>query len=436
MISAVFPFAAVSAADSGDGSEPKQTEKKKLTASTVVSFLFAFIGALALWFYVSGYDSPTFEKTFSGIVVDLKGEALMNGNSGMVVTNGDNVSIDVTVKGKKSDINKMYATDITAYVDVSALSQEGNHTLQINFEVPNGTSVSDSSSQHLYVTTVKKTVREYTIKPIISDVVLGSDLTLEYGKIICTPSKVAVQGSATMLESISEVRAYVTLGETSGSKTARAAIVLTDGRGNVMSTENLTLSATIADIYIPVYQTKNVPVKVRLADGVLTSDSVKTECSPSFITLKGEPSVLENITEYTVDIYETEINKTKTETFPLPKYDGVEVTADGEKITVTASLVDIGTRYFTLSNENIVFLGADSGLTFTPKTPSLDLMFKGVAEKLLFMTENDFTVTVSVPDIEQAGEYTRRVNVSIGGGNDGIYIYGEYDITFVVDGEV
>ena len=98
----------------------KKLDRQRILTFTVM--LGAFVLAILLWFYVLGYDSPNFEKRFAGIDVSVSGAAELKEKNGFAVLSEFSFTVDVTVAGKKTDVNRLSSDDINAYIDISSLS--------------------------------------------------------------------------------------------------------------------------------------------------------------------------------------------------------------------------------------------------------------------------------------------------------------------------
>jgi len=68
--------------------------------------LFSVFAALILWFYVQEAESPDYKKTFSSVSVRV--EEL---SSSFSVIGGGEITADITLVGKRSDLNKLKASD-------------------------------------------------------------------------------------------------------------------------------------------------------------------------------------------------------------------------------------------------------------------------------------------------------------------------------------
>lgn len=85
------------------------------------------------------------ETTFSGISVHIIGTDALE-KAGYEVEDDDfNMTVDLTVKGKRAVINELLADSFKATIDVSGVSESGKVEFLINYELPEGTEYVDAS---------------------------------------------------------------------------------------------------------------------------------------------------------------------------------------------------------------------------------------------------------------------------------------------------
>ncbi|HPE95598.1 MAG TPA: CdaR family protein, partial [Bacillota bacterium] len=201
----------------------------KTTKTRVINFIvliFCFIGSIALWFYVQDYDSPTYEKKFTNISVDIVGET-----DGYSVLSGYNNTIDVTVIGRKSDINKLYSSDIVAQIDISDITDTGTVSCPVTVILPNGISVSELSANSfwLYI----DTTASMTIKVIVTHTGYTEN-GLIVGTAVASPATVTVSGPVGELRKIAGAYCTLDLGQISGSVSANGTLELRDSSGDAI----------------------------------------------------------------------------------------------------------------------------------------------------------------------------------------------------------
>ena len=82
-----------------------------------IAILFSVLVALTLWFYVQEAETPDYKKTFTDVAVEMQSLS----SSFSVIDGGDN-RVDITLVGKRSDLNKIKSSDLMAYLDLSNIT--------------------------------------------------------------------------------------------------------------------------------------------------------------------------------------------------------------------------------------------------------------------------------------------------------------------------
>jgi YbbR domain-containing protein len=103
-------------------------KSKKLQA--ILSLLIA----IGLWMYVMGSVDPTVTATVRNIPVEKANEKVLK-DMGMTATLDSPETVDIVIKGARSDVNEAKKSDITATVDVSNC-EYGKNEAKIDIEFP------------------------------------------------------------------------------------------------------------------------------------------------------------------------------------------------------------------------------------------------------------------------------------------------------------
>ena len=108
-------------ADASKGDyQVKESRNEKLIAK-----ILCVLAAIILWFYVVMTDTTTDEKVFSGISVDIRGRDRIEDTLGLTIISGYDLTVDVTVKGPRADINRLTVDDVKAYIDTKTVDGAG-----------------------------------------------------------------------------------------------------------------------------------------------------------------------------------------------------------------------------------------------------------------------------------------------------------------------
>ncbi len=83
-----------------------------------IQAILSLLVAIALWIYVMGSVDPTVTTTIHNVPVEKANEEVLE-DLGMTATLNEPESIDITIRGARSDVNEAKKSKVTATVDVS-----------------------------------------------------------------------------------------------------------------------------------------------------------------------------------------------------------------------------------------------------------------------------------------------------------------------------
>lgn len=314
-------------------------------AQDIAARILCALAAVMLWLYVTSIDSPDHERTFTGVLVSIENEAQLLDRESMSVISGYDNTVSVTVRGKKSDIDKYASSDISAFVDLSGITASGRHALEVVAAPPAGLTAIEVTPN-----TVSVYTDQVASKMVPVDVNLHYTMESTYG--LGVPEKnieqVKVTGPAGVLETIAFARAELELGHVTSSMTQRVPLTLIGDDGNPVTNPYIRSDATDVLVNIPVYMYKDIPVTVDFKYGYLNESNAKVTIEPSTLTVRGDPKVLANFNTYqALVIDETKITGDYSQVARLTLPEGVTNVDRIENVTV--SLAHVGTETRTLS---------------------------------------------------------------------------------------
>ncbi len=411
--------------------------KNKHTGSRLYSFsvmIISLLGALLLWFYVLGYDSPDFEKKFSQIPVTVIGNDELTEKTGYTVISDMSFSFDVTVSGKKTDVNSMRESDITAYVDVSGVTSEGGIYLPVNVIVPNGITVKGQSVSRAYLFIDEMVTAEIPVRVEISDYSLPADA--EIGDYRVNPPTVTVQGPRADIQKITEAYARITPGIISGSVVLNSSVELRGSDGaEIHPSAYLRQIDSSVSVTIPVYMTKELPVKVHFVGGLFGVDSAVITVSEDRIRVRGSASALASVDEIAVNIDESTLNTYSTLSKRIVLPDGVENISGIESVEVGIQLNQMGRR--TVAADKTVFelRNVPEGADVQIITQNLNINFVGPIDLMRYFDSKFFRVIVDLTGIavESGDNLFVPVTVMFTSEQPGVYVSGDYSVNIVVN---
>lgn len=332
-------------------------------AQDMVARILCALAAIMLWLYVMSIDSPDHERTFTGVLVNIENEVQLANNYNMSVISGYDNTVSVTVKGKKSDIDRYASSDISAFVDLLGVSGSGRHSLEVAAAAPAGLTVLEISPNTISVYT-----DQVASKTVPVDVNLHYTMESTYGLGIPETNieQVQVSGPAGVLDTIAYARAELDLGQVTTSMTQRVPLKLVGEGGEEITNPYIRCDTTDVLVEVPVYMYKDIPVTVSFKYGYLNDQNAQVVVTPSTITVRGDPQVLADFNEYeAIVIDETKITGDYSQRTKLTLPDGITNVDKIENVTIDVTHIGTETKSMSMLSSRInVEVPAGKGYEF------------------------------------------------------------------------
>ena len=107
-------------------------KKKKFS---IFAFILCVLTAFIIWIFVMNTQNSTYTKTFA-INIEVVNEEKLLEKSGLTLFGVPEKQANITIQGKKIEVQKYSEKDFRAYIDVSSISEKGNHPVSVVVETP------------------------------------------------------------------------------------------------------------------------------------------------------------------------------------------------------------------------------------------------------------------------------------------------------------
>lgn len=359
--------------------------------------------AIIIWLLVTNIDNPYTTKTFTDISVNVINEdALLKKNKTWDIIEGDKVS--VTIKAKRSIIDKIGRSDINATADLSKLSI--TNAVPINVTVDNYDDViKEKSLGSVDTLKVKLENIEQQQFPVTIETIgeVGSGYAV--GTKIPTPNIVEVTGPESLVNKIDEVRVMVNVEGLTESQTFSAEPVYYTEDGDKLDSSRLTCNVEQVGVAINLLQTKKVDLKVEttgeVAKGYLL-ESVLLE--PKSITVAGTEEQLEELSEILVSELSIEGLKEDTEenidiTDYLP--DGIKLAQDSSDVRVKIQIVPLDVKTITIPVGKLTIRNQDQAYRLEYLDDEITVNIRGEQQDIEDITVEDLKPTIDLSDAKE-----------------------------------
>ncbi len=412
-----------------DNSKVNEASLVSARSGRVIDFvakILCLLIAFFIWFYAMSTDVVTLERDFT-VPVNFENETALFEKTGWSVLSGKDSNVVVTVKGKRNIVNQITESDIYAFVDVSSVESAGRQVLDINISVPGECEIVNTSVLSVSPYIDKKVTKNIPVQVIYSDYVISSEYQLDEPQL--NIDEVAVTGPESELRKISAAQAELSLGNITETVNTTSSLKLVDSSGNAVLSNYIILTTKTVNVTVRLFALKDVPLKVSYKYGYFNETNVKITITPGMVTLRGEPSVLEDIESIdiaTLDEKKYVTNSTQTVSINIPN-GTTSMTADSSAV-INVEHINTGTKLVAVKN---IALANSGGLNCDLQTESLNITLRGPYNLLSQITEQNISVIADMKNYTSGSGLTVvPAVVKFSGGFEGlVYELESYNVT-------
>lgn len=323
----------------------------------VLTLLLSLAISFGLWLYVVTVISPESEYTYYNIPVELVGVNSLDDRDLIVVSDTNGLNMNLTLKGNRSDLNKITSANITILADLSKITHPGEHQIKCDISFQSGSAeVLAKDPEYISVTVAQQETKTIDVKPIYTGTV-SSGYEAATDDIMLDHQTVTVKGPKDAVEQISYAGINVDLSGKVTMLDSTYPLTLYGINGQPMiNTQYVTSNVTEVRAIVQIYRIKKVPLQFLLNydQSGLQEGMVTLYPQVETVTLIGTEENLAKVDDklvFTIDLSQYKTTTTETLVADLP--DGVHCK---EEITVHIQIPEMGTKAITVSNylrENI-----------------------------------------------------------------------------------
>lgn len=374
-------------------------KKNNNTMTKIISVIIAVI----IWMYVIGEVNPEIVSEIKNVEVKLVNVEKL-AQSGLVIMDQDYYSVNIKVRGRRSEILNITPSDINAIADMRGFGKGQNSVpVEINLS-------SNYQLEGINPTQLKVTIDEVVSRP--KPVEIEFTGTAASGYIQGTPTvstpEILVSGPETYVESVSKLVATISLNDTIADISKRITFRMVDNEGE----EVLGVSAEdkFVDVYVPILRVKSVPIEVetlgRPAEGYELLSVINI---PSRVEIMGRQDQIDSITRLTANPVSLE-GITKTQDMPLQVNlpEGIQL-VDAKPPKIKAFVEKIIIKEIMYNWDEIIIEGLDENL----KAELLDdynvkVIVEDIESTVEKVTKEDITISLDLSDLDE-GEHSAKL---------------------------
>lgn len=404
--------------------------KKEVKRYSFLFAIFSVVVALTLWFYVQDAEAPDYKRTFTSVAVEMQSLS----PSFSVIDGGEN-TVDVTLIGKKSDLNKLRASDLEAYVDLGGITQAGSFQVDVNILLPEGTELFECfpKTATMFVDqTVSLTV---PVKVQLGEYTVGENTVLEAEP---AADEITVKGPKTVLDNIASATVKTgSLGEITTGFESNLEYELLDQNGEPILSRHVITPEKNVKVKFSVYKTKTVPLTVECLNGWWPKENMAYTVTPSSVIIKGDPALVDSISSVPAVVLDEAVQDSTRYSATLAPGelalpDGIRLGETLGDVKVSLTLRDNGARTMkmNLTSNHVVVTPPEGEKNYAFVDSSLSFKIRGSYNTIYSASLNDFYLNIDLAAIDGTGEMEVPVQIVQTDSSKGkYYAVGNYTVT-------
>ncbi len=418
----------------GEGHKNDSQKKNKFFDNMGLKIL-ALLCSFVIWFVVMNIQDGVVTKTIYDIPVDIvNGDTITQNGKLYNVTEGE--TVDVIVKGPRSTVENLEASNFEAVADISHLSVTNSTTIKVSLN----NSVAASRAKKVSITPVNQyvilSIEEEVEKSIPVRVITTGSAADGYaiGSVVPTPNMITVSGPESVLSNIVEARAVVDVSGAFEDMDRVVRVGCIDGYGAAVEKDNMTLSSSDVTVSIPVYPTKEVPVNITTAGKVHEGYGIRSiNFEPSTVVIAGDKEILDTISSIDIkDVLVTDATTNIEKNLDIVEYLPAEVFVpdnSSNEIAVSVELAETCEQEKTLNPGDIKILGGAYEKNYEIIDPQpLKIKIQGFEDDITDIDVVSLDPRVNVEGL-QPGKYDLDIEFNAG---DNYTINGSYKVRIEV----
>ena len=350
--------------------------------------------SFGLWLYVVTVISPESEQVFSDIPVELVGNDLNTKNL-MIVSSTNNLRVDLTLRGNRSDLNKMGSSNITVIADLSKITQPGEHRLDCSVSAGTAEVVAQNPG-HINIVVAEKLTKTVPIKiSYVGSVANGYEE--DRHSVSMDHTTVTISGPKETVDKIAYGSITVDLtGEMFTFVNDCAMVLCGYDTRPLTDVSYVSTNVSVVRTVVQVNKVKKVAVHFNpvYSDSGLSQEMATFYPSLKTVTLVGSSEALEQVSDVIVfDVKFSQYSSACTETYVPVLPEGVQCR---EEIQVYIQIPDMVSRWVTVSLFD--FQNEPDGMEIEVMTfPSVEIW--GPREVLEKLTADQVLATIDCSNI-------------------------------------
>lgn len=400
---------------------------KKLLSNIPLKMMSVVIG-IVIWLLVVNIDDPIVSDTIPGVTVTIKNESYVESAGLMCLVEEDQDIVSVTIKGKRSVVDNVKASDIKAVADLTQITDMRTTPVMVPISVScPGISPANIKTEPLNMSISLDDMMTQEFLVTVSSGESTPGKGYEIGSLTASPEKIKITGPQSLIQKIDKVIATVNLdGKTEDSMLLADLKIIDKNQEELKPRQMEYLKFNNTDqsvsVSVDLWKVKN-DIKLNAGYVGYTASGYKVEkitLTPSDLTVAGTDEALQALANSgnTITIPDSYIDVSGRNDDFETKIDISDVLpgdiklTDGSNSTVIASvsILPQNSQEYSISTLNIETQNVGKGLRAVFETDSIQVRVRESFKELSQLKDTDIKASIDCSGRKE-GTYTIPVKI-------------------------
>lgn len=402
--------------------------------------LLALLVAVAMWLYVDMFGnngSPMdAETTVTDIPITYVGQDELADRGLMLMEEGTTALVDLTFTGPRTEISHLSRENIHVTVDLSAVESAGAQNLRYDVTFDRK-SITLGMIFERTPSTAAVNITELNSKTVdvVCELVGNVAEGFSAGELRLSQETVEIRGQEGDIGAVSYVKVTLDIGEDAQESVSQSlSLSYYDENDQPLDSDGMHPTVDAIQATLPVFVTKELELVVDFKEFPgLRRENLKTDISPSTITVSGDAGKLRDINSITLgelSLLDLLASGAKSHTFPIIIPEGCDNLSGVTRATVKVEFVDMD--HTQVTTENFTYTNLPAGKSVEILTQQLTVAIFGTSADVAAVTGDQITVEADLGNYSGAsGTYTVPATIRIGAGRD-VGVSGTYNVQVTI----
>ena len=407
----------------------------------IAALLLSLIVAFGLWVYVVTNVSPEHEQTFTGVPVVLENtNSLLDKD--LMLLSGDNYTVSFTLRGSRSDLNKLNKSNLKVTMDLTTIKETGKYKMEYRISYPSG--VPSVSLEEKITEYVAVEVAEYATKRVPVQLVivgeLAEDVFVDQVGVTTSVTEVTVSGPKFEVDEIDVAGIEVQAQNLTETVVGDYVYTLMDEDLNPVSVDHIQTDTAEIHMELPVAYKKDIALTVELIPGGgATLDNATVRMfdlgGDSSITIAGSREALDKIDSLqiaTVKLAEVGTQHGYEDTVPLTLPENLRNLSGLSEVRFKVSLIGLDTKNFSIPKEQIQVINLPEGMQVVISTLQVNVTLRGGKNQVNAVTSDQIQLILDMQG-QEVGTYSATLQIKVANvQEEHVAVYGDCSVTFTL----